>query len=244
MAPPKSRRCGGLLCAAALAAASRLSLPSAFVAGVAERTLPGHRAGSLRPLAARGGGWLDDIGKGMQDTAVSAATGLSQEESEELMDRSKSGKMNYDDFLKMLTALSKMANTAGFLEKFTGGQGTEGLEVRIDEYKRIMKQMDPDVRADPSLLRGEGQDVKKRIEKLAKACDSSVKEIDTFLMEAQTMSSMFGKLGANKDMNTVRREMAEERAEAEARDKSRLKRREVKRLKAKNRDTKPEWMTI
>lgn len=241
----RSRRRQGLLCAAALAAvATRLSLPDSFVTGIAQKSPVGDRVGLLQPLAARGGGFLDDIGKGMQDAAVTAATGLSAEESAELMERSKTGKMNFDDYLTMLKALSKMSETAGFLEQFTGSSSSAGLEVRIDGYREILEKMTEEERQDPSLLQGDGAAVKARVKSLAERCDTTVKEMDQFLMEVETMSAMFEKLGSGKDMNTVRLEMAEQRAEAEARNAPRQKRREVKRLKAKNRGAQPEWMTL
>lgn len=199
-----------------------------------------HSPTSLRSAAAN---FLDDIGTGMRDPATSAAMGMSVQESSALLERCKSGDMDFIDFMSITCFLNHMGGAGGMvplMAQLPDPSETFGMEDKLKGYKAILDVLTPAERSEPASFLSGDESARQNVARVAKACGRGEVVIDQFLLEFKTMRRIMADLGAGKSMDKVTRNMALHRAEEEATCKSRMMRRKVKRSICGPK--RPEWL--
>jgi len=229
-------RCPALVAPRQATTQRRLGVP--LLAPAARR----HQRRSLGGLAAA---FLDDIGSGMRDPALTAELGLSTAEGEEVFERCRSGNMSFGDFVTMTRFLDHVGGDGGMVStmaQMPDASGSAGMAGKIEGYEEIIEAMGPAEVADPRLLLGRSADARARAGRLAEASGRTKATIDQFLLEYRTLATMLMDLGSGSSMDETTRRMTLLRAEQEAEGKSRKLRRKVR---SSTRDRRqPEWMNL
>ncbi|CAK9108681.1 unnamed protein product [Durusdinium trenchii] len=215
-------------------------------------TFAGHTASFSRQCQPRTlrRGIFEDMQKSLTDSAVQAASGLSKEENEAMLENCKSGKMSLDDYLvvmKMFGKLGEVGEKVGplkdMLQQGSNTQNVEDAKERFAEQEQMVKVMTDEERKNPDLFFKQGPAGRNALKRWATAAGKSDQEMLDFLVEYRTMKSMFGKLGQGEDFADVQKQLRKETDELRNNVKTRKARRASK-TKGGRRGKQPEWMTL
>jgi len=192
-------------------------------------------------------GIFEDMQKSLTDSAVQAASGLTKEENEALMENCKSGKMTVNEYLtvmKMFGKLGEVGNSVPGLSNMLQ-QGSENIEEAKAKHalqEKLVNAMTDEERKNPDVFFEPGPTGRKALARWATAAGKTDQEMMDFLLEYRTMKSMFGKLGQGEDFADVQKELKKETQELRQSTKSRKARRSSK--SKGGRGKQPEWMTL
>ncbi|CAK9108684.1 unnamed protein product [Durusdinium trenchii] len=182
-------------------------------------TFAGHTASFSRQCQPRTlrRGIFEDMQKSLTDSAVQAASGLSKEENEAMLENCKSGKMSLDDYLvvmKMFGKLGEVGEKVGplkdMLQQGSNTQNVEDAKERFAEQEQMVKVMTDEERKNPDLFFKQGPAGRNALKRWATAAGKSDQEMLDFLVEYRTMKSMFGKLGQGEDFADVQKQLRKE----------------------------------
>eukprot|EP00931_Biecheleriopsis_adriatica_P050414 TRINITY_DN29188_c0_g1_i1.p1 TRINITY_DN29188_c0_g1~~TRINITY_DN29188_c0_g1_i1.p1 ORF type:complete len:273 (-),score=58.49 TRINITY_DN29188_c0_g1_i1:147-965(-) len=251
------QRCLKLLAMmAALTTAMMHDMPARCFSSLAggSGALLGRALHGGRESAVVRGSFFDDMKSNMISSATKAATGLSDEESNALLDRGQEGKLDFNDYQKILKMFQNMGSAAdpggamsAMGKMFNGGQDDATVQEAKDKMKEvdeILAAMGPEDRADPSKYTKGGETTRKAVLSLAKKSGKSKQDIEEIIIQFQTLRSMLQKLGPGADFDEVADQVSMEQKEFMAATKNRAARRSAK-AKNKGKDKAlPEWMTL
>lgn len=188
--------------------------------------------------------------KSLTDTAVQAASGLSKEENEALLENCKSGKMSVNEYLTVMKMFGKLGEVgdavAPLKNMLNQGSTTESIEEAKEKsalQEKMVKAMTDEELQNPDVFFEPGPPGRKALARWATAAGKSEQEMMDFLLEYRTMKSMFGKLGQGEDFSDVQKELKKETEELRSSTKSRKARRSSK-TKTGRGGKQPEWMTL
>lgn len=149
-----------------------------------------------------------------------ADTGMSEEETQSMEQRLRSGEMTFDDFLKQVDIMQKGASVQAMLGKLGGGgqeqQQLEEGRKKLISYGEYVKFMEEDERADPQLLITEAQAARvrgtsaPRLERLAEATGKTVEDVGRFILEFNMMRGAAVKFANGESPESIRASMMEE----------------------------------
>lgn len=196
---------------------------------------------------------MQDFVQGMSGKAFAQASGLSEEENEKLIERCRSGDMDFNDFVNTLKLFQGVAEAAsgakGVMDKLTGQDKAEEnaeAKAKLEEKEYIISVMTPEQRADPDIFFKGGPSTRKALADLATASSRSESDINEFIIEFRALRSTLMKMvNGGTDYEEVVAEVKKESEGWKMATKSRTARRQAK-LKAgggKQRG-QPEWMTL
>ncbi len=144
-----------------------------------------------------GSDMMSTLGLGGEDS------GLSKEESDAMEGRLRSGKMNFDDFLKQVGVMQKAGSMQAILNKGPWGgdnkmseQQMRDGQKKLERYGDFVKSMEADERDDPSILIAEAEalsrsrDVGKapRLARIAEASGVTIEDVGGFVKEFEVRS--------------------------------------------------------
>lgn len=192
-------------------------------------------------------GIFEDLQKSLTDTAVQAASGLSKEENEALLENCKSGKMSVNEYLTVMKMFGKLGEVgdavAPLKNMLNQGSTTESIEEAKEKsalQEKMVKAMTDEELQNPDVFFEPGPPGRKALARWATAAGKSEQEMMDFLLEYRTMKSMFGKLGQGEDFSDVQKELKKETEELRSSTKSRKARRSSK-TKTGRGGKQPEW---
>mmetsp|Transcript_51116 Transcript_51116/g.95756 ORF Transcript_51116/g.95756 Transcript_51116/m.95756 type:complete len:245 (-) Transcript_51116:203-937(-) len=208
------------------------------------------RAGE-RPSRTLRRGIFDDLQKSLSDSAVQAASGLSPEESEALIEKCKSGKMGMEDYItvqRMFGKLGDMGNAVAPLANMLKNQAGSADDIEkakegLAEKEALVALMTDEEKANPDIFFSSGNAGRQAIRRWAERAKKTDQEILDFMLEYRTVRTMFGKLSGGADFADVQRDLKRESEELRSTLKSRKVRRSSKN-KASKGGKQPEWMTL
>ncbi|CAJ1350560.1 unnamed protein product [Effrenium voratum] len=258
MAP--STRCA-LHCTASQCQRARCLLVCAFGAFAAWNGLrvaanafagsSGLRAGACGQKRTLRRGLFEDLQQSFTDSAVQAASGLTKEENEALMENCRNGKMSIDDYLtvmRMFSKLGEVGNSVAPLKNMLQQGNAQGeidnAKEKLVQQEALVNAMTKKERANPDVFVKPGPTGRKALERWAGAAGKTEKEMMEFLLEYRSMKSMFAKLGQGEDFSDVQKQLAKERDELMVSTQSRKARRSTKTRTGGKAGKQPEWMTL
>lgn len=263
--PRKLQRGSGRLCVCALAAAIAVASQLLCHAheGATSRAFAGAGGGrassklalvGLRPARTMCRGIFDDLQSSLTDKAVQAASGMTAEESEALMEKCKKGKITLDDYLTLMKMFSKLgevrdavAPLANMLKNQAGAdEDIENAKSQLGEKEALVAALSEEERANPDVFFQSGTAGRKAIRRWAEAAKKTDQEILDFMLEFRTIKSMFSRIQSGEDFADVQRELKMDAEELKSTLKSRKARRASKGKSAKKGGggKQPEWMTL
>jgi len=207
----------------------------------------------LRPARTMCKGIFDDLQSSLTDKAVQAASGMTAEESEALMEKCKKGNINLDDYLTLMKMFSKLgevrdavAPLANMLKNQAGAdEDIENAKSQLGEKEALVAALSEEERANPDVFFESGTAGRKAIRRWAEAAKKTDQEILDFMLEYRTIKSMFSRIQSGEDFADVQRELKMDAEELKSTLKSRKARRASKGKSAKKGGGKqPEWMTL
>lgn len=226
------------------------SLFRQYVAFAGSGLLVTSRRGSSKLQRAN---MMQEFVQGMSGKAFAQASGLSEEENDKLIERCRSGEMDFNDFVKTLKVFQGVGEAAmgakGVMDKLTGQDNAEEeaeAKAKLAEKEYIISVMTPEQRADPGIFFKGGPSTRKALSDLAKAASRSESDINAFIIEFRALRSTLMKMvQPGTDYEEVVAEVKKESEEWTMATKSRTARRQAK-MKASGRKQRgqPEWMTL
>lgn len=186
---------------------------------------------------------MEDVYAGMKRQETLNTLGITADQADMLIERCKSGEINFVDFLSIMWILTDLSSDKSMVATMAAMQDatdTDNMSERLSFYKEMIEQMSPEERGNPGLLLSPNEDARARKMRIAQAVGQNLAPVDQFLTEFGTMRKMLFKL-STKDMDKTTTEMALERAEELTEGKSRRLRRTVK---STTRGKKPDWLNL
>lgn len=257
MAQQRTRGSRRVLAAAVLVAAATFS-GKAFTGLQRPATYDPFRTASLGvPPRTLRFGLFEDFGNNLKEMASQATVGASAEETEEIIAKCKTGSIDLDDWVKLMSMLNKAGgaegavSTIGKMTGMTPGAGSEEeskeTAKKLGNFEDIISFMTPEERKQPELLFGHAAAARAAVQKLAEKSARTIDEIDRFLVEFGMFRAMFRKLGEGKDMQDVAKEIQLEKKKMETDALTRKARRSKEaadpKLKKANKK-QAEWLTL
>lgn len=148
-----------------------------------------------------------------------AESGLSEEETQNMEERLRSGSMTFDDFMMQMDVMQKGASVQAMIGKLGGG-GAQAEEMeagrkKLLSYKQYVEVMDAEERAEPKLLIDEldgarGGGSAPRLERIAEATQKSVEDVGRFVMEFNMMRGAAVKFANGESPDSIRESMMAE----------------------------------
>ena len=125
---------------------------------------------------------------------------VDEEKAQQDTKRLLQGRFTLQDFLSQLRLLKKMGPLRGIMERLPGMQDVLGANANLNEdsfkhIEAIILSMTPTERQQPTLCRH-----KSRLQRIARGCGRSVKDVRDLLKRFETMQNVVTKMGKQKGL--------------------------------------------
>lgn len=220
------------------------------------------KASFLEDLGKAAGEAVEGAVKAAGGAAAEATVGIKAEEQEELYRKARKGEMNFLDFQKIFTAISRFGGAAKLAEQAKGMFGSQGpppgadmdaVDQKAKLYEDCIDAMTPEEQANPKLFYAGNAESERLIANVAEKSGRSVSDVQIFLVDFDSMNRCYPKMADGKSMAEAQREVQEEmiregnakriagmnRAQRKA-----LNKREKRTKRKKSKSKKSEWMDL